>query len=205
MLNPFVRLIPTRSEDEMLKFMGLMNSSWVLDGHDIVTAFNLASFHNIIDLGGERKHNYIEYLNCYVWGKILVCIWPHGNNQISKLNKLLFLRSVGKTFPLCDFSLNTVNSCFHVVLFEKLPGCTGALAREMAKAYPSSSVTVFDLPQVVETAQKHFSQENDAVAFQTGEPRIQPEINNLIKIITLNLCCFCVTVMQNNLIRRFVQ
>lgn len=43
----------------MLKFMGLMNSSWVLDGHDIVTAFNLASFHNIIDLGGERKHNYI--------------------------------------------------------------------------------------------------------------------------------------------------
>ncbi|KAM8736897.1 acetylserotonin O-methyltransferase 2 [Acanthopagrus schlegelii] len=88
-----------RSEDEMLKFMGLMNSSWVLDGHDIVTAFNLSSFHNIIDLGG----------------------------------------------------------------------CTGALAREMAKAYPSSSVTVFDLPQVVETAQKHFCQENDAVAFQTGD------------------------------------
>lgn len=74
MLNPFVRLIPTRSEDEMLKFMGLMNSSWVLDGHDIVTAFNLASFHNIIDLGGERKHNYIEYLYRYEWGNILVCI-----------------------------------------------------------------------------------------------------------------------------------
>uniref|UniRef100_A0A3Q1FMG4 Acetylserotonin O-methyltransferase n=1 Tax=Acanthochromis polyacanthus TaxID=80966 RepID=A0A3Q1FMG4_9TELE len=88
-----------RSEEEMLKFMGLMNSSWVLDGHDIVTAFNLSCFQNIIDLGG----------------------------------------------------------------------CTGALAREMAKAYPSSSVTVFDLPQVVETAQKHFSQENDNVLFQTGD------------------------------------
>ncbi|XP_044021598.1 acetylserotonin O-methyltransferase 2 isoform X2 [Siniperca chuatsi] len=88
-----------RSEEEMLKFMGLMNSSWVLDGHDIVTAFNLSCFQNIVDLGG----------------------------------------------------------------------CTGALAREMAKAYPSSSVSVFDLPQVVETAQKHFSQENDAVVFQTGD------------------------------------
>ncbi|TKS87192.1 Acetylserotonin O-methyltransferase [Collichthys lucidus] len=87
------------SEEEMLKFMGLMNSSWVLDGHDIVTAFNLSGFQNILDIGG----------------------------------------------------------------------CTGALAREMAKAYPSSSVTVFDLPQVVETAQKHFSQENDAVAFQAGD------------------------------------
>lgn len=37
------------------------------------------------------------------------------------------------------------------------------------KAYPSSSVTVFDLPQVVESAQKHFSQENDGVVFQSGE------------------------------------
>ncbi|XP_054470394.1 acetylserotonin O-methyltransferase 2 [Anoplopoma fimbria] len=88
-----------RSEEEMLKFMGLMNSSWILDGHDIATAFNLSCFQNIVDLGG----------------------------------------------------------------------CTGALAREMAKAYPSSSVTVFDLPQVVETAQKHFSQEDDDVVFQSGD------------------------------------
>ncbi|KAM9341093.1 acetylserotonin O-methyltransferase 2 [Symphorus nematophorus] len=88
-----------RSEEEMLKFIGLMNSSWVLDGHDIVTAFNLSSFQNIVDLGG----------------------------------------------------------------------CTGALARELAKAYPSSSVTVFDLPKIVETAQKHFSQDDDSVVFQTGD------------------------------------
>ncbi|KAK5886633.1 hypothetical protein CesoFtcFv8_017647 [Champsocephalus esox] len=88
-----------RSEEEMLKFMGLMNSSWVLDGHDIVTAFNLSGFQKIVDLGG----------------------------------------------------------------------CTGALAREMAKAWPSSSVTVLDLPQVVEVAQKHFPQEDDAVEFQSGD------------------------------------
>ncbi|KAM7376372.1 hypothetical protein PAMP_006113 [Pampus punctatissimus] len=88
-----------RSEEEMLKFMGLMNSSWVLDGHDIVTAFNLSCFQTIVDLGG----------------------------------------------------------------------CTGALAREIAKTYPSSSVIVFDIPQVVETAQKHFCEENDAVVFQSGD------------------------------------
>ncbi|XP_029983574.1 acetylserotonin O-methyltransferase 2 [Sphaeramia orbicularis] len=88
-----------RSEEEMLKFMGLMNSSWTLDGHDIVTAFNLSGFQTIVDLGG----------------------------------------------------------------------CTGALAREMAKAYPSSSVVVFDLPDVVEAAQKHFCQESDSVVFQSGD------------------------------------
>ncbi|XP_056152146.1 acetylserotonin O-methyltransferase 2 [Lampris incognitus] len=88
-----------RSEEEMLKFMGLMNSSWVLDGQDIATAFNLSSFKTVVDLGG----------------------------------------------------------------------CSGAFARVMAKAYPSSSVTVFDLPQVVETAQKHFSEEDDTIIFQAGD------------------------------------
>lgn len=39
----------------MLKFMGLMNSSWVLDGHDVVTAFNLSGFSSIVDLGGETE------------------------------------------------------------------------------------------------------------------------------------------------------
>lgn len=46
--------MPRRSEQEMVKFMGLMNSSWVLDGHDVVTAFNLSCFQRIVDLGGKR-------------------------------------------------------------------------------------------------------------------------------------------------------
>ncbi|XP_034418767.1 acetylserotonin O-methyltransferase 2 [Cyclopterus lumpus] len=88
-----------RSDDEMLKFMGLMDSSWILDGHDIATAFDLSCFQKIVDLGG----------------------------------------------------------------------CTGALAREMAKAYPSSSVSVLDLPTVVDAAKKYFSRENDDVVFHSGD------------------------------------
>ncbi|XP_054652613.1 acetylserotonin O-methyltransferase 2 [Dunckerocampus dactyliophorus] len=88
-----------RSEEETLKFMGLMNSSWILDGQDVVTAFNLSGFQKIMDLGG----------------------------------------------------------------------CTGALARELAKAYPSSSVTVFDFLEIVEIARKHFLQENDTFTFESGD------------------------------------
>lgn len=88
-----------RSEEEMLKFMGLMNSTWVTDGHDIVTAFDLSSFKTVIDLGG----------------------------------------------------------------------CSGALARELAKEYPSSTVTVLDLPAVVQTAQRHFAQQDDTICFQEGD------------------------------------
>ena len=56
-----------------------------------------------------------------------------------------------------------------IFLCEYFPGCTGALAREIVKAYPLSAVTVFDLPQVIEMARKHFCQEKDAIVFQTGE------------------------------------
>lgn len=52
---------PPRSEEEMLKFMGLMNSSWVLDGHDIVTAFNLSYFQMIVDLGGKRPYSFLQW------------------------------------------------------------------------------------------------------------------------------------------------
>ncbi|KAM9466022.1 acetylserotonin O-methyltransferase 2 isoform 2-T2 [Clarias gariepinus] len=87
-----------RSEEEMLKFMGLMNSSWVIDGHDVVTAFDLSRFKSIVDVGG----------------------------------------------------------------------CSGALARELAKAYPASTLTVLDLPQVVQIARKHFCQSDDTIVFQEG-------------------------------------
>ncbi|XP_055721641.1 acetylserotonin O-methyltransferase 2 [Salvelinus fontinalis] len=88
-----------RSEEEMLKFMGLMNSTWILDGHDIVTAFNLSCFKAMVDLGG----------------------------------------------------------------------CSGALARELSKAYPSSSVTVLDLPTVIQTARQHFCEQDDTIVFQEGD------------------------------------
>ncbi|XP_077586736.1 acetylserotonin O-methyltransferase 2 [Stigmatopora nigra] len=88
-----------RSEKEMLKFMGLMDCVWSLDGHDAVTAFDLTGFGDMVDLGG----------------------------------------------------------------------CTGALARELTKAYPSSSVVVFDMPVVVEMATKNFLRENDTFTFSSGD------------------------------------
>ncbi|XP_060682850.1 acetylserotonin O-methyltransferase [Hemiscyllium ocellatum] len=41
-----------RSEEEMLKFMQLMNSIWNICGKAVVMAFDLSIFTNIIDLGG---------------------------------------------------------------------------------------------------------------------------------------------------------
>ncbi|XP_027856980.1 acetylserotonin O-methyltransferase 2 isoform X1 [Xiphophorus couchianus] len=118
-----------RSEEEMLKFMGIVSCHWVLDGHDVVTAFDLSRFQKVVDLGGEDPRPSTLAARCCVVGG-------------------------------CKKS---------VLCLQKLPGCTGALANEMARAYPASSVTVFDLPEVVEAAQKHFKQEDSGVTFQSGD------------------------------------
>nr|AMK49335.1 hydroxyindole-O-methyltransferase [Labeo catla] len=41
-----------RSDEEMVKFMHLMNSIWNICGRDVVTAFDLSPFRCICDLGG---------------------------------------------------------------------------------------------------------------------------------------------------------
>ncbi|KAG7268830.1 hypothetical protein CRUP_032580, partial [Coryphaenoides rupestris] len=42
-----------RSDEEMVKFMHLMNSIWNICGRDVVTAFDLSPFRSVYDLGGD--------------------------------------------------------------------------------------------------------------------------------------------------------
>nr|XP_046219381.1 acetylserotonin O-methyltransferase isoform X4 [Oncorhynchus gorbuscha] len=59
-----------RSEEEMVKFMQLMNSIWNICGRDVVTAFNLSPFTTIYDLGGcsgaLAKQCVLAYPECTV-------------------------------------------------------------------------------------------------------------------------------------------
>ncbi|XP_067300774.1 acetylserotonin O-methyltransferase isoform X2 [Pseudorasbora parva] len=41
-----------RSDEEMVKFMQLMNSIWNICGRDVITAFDLSPFRRVCDLGG---------------------------------------------------------------------------------------------------------------------------------------------------------
>ncbi|XP_036883615.1 acetylserotonin O-methyltransferase isoform X2 [Sturnira hondurensis] len=51
-----------------------------------------------------------------------------------------------------------------------LPGCSGALAKECVSLYPGCQVTVFDIPEVVRMARKHFPfPEEGRIGFQEGD------------------------------------
>ncbi|KAJ3591841.1 hypothetical protein NHX12_006972, partial [Muraenolepis orangiensis] len=88
-----------RSDEEMVKFMHLMNSIWNICGRDVVTAFDLSPFRSVYDLGG----------------------------------------------------------------------CSGGFAKHFTTAYPECTVTIYDLPKVVQVSRQHFVTDgNQRIEFHEG-------------------------------------
>uniref|UniRef100_UPI00398E3B1C acetylserotonin O-methyltransferase n=1 Tax=Pristiophorus japonicus TaxID=55135 RepID=UPI00398E3B1C len=65
-----------RSEEEMLKFMQLMNSIWNICGKDVVTAFDLSTFTNIFDLGGCTGAIAKECISAYPQSRVTIYDLP---------------------------------------------------------------------------------------------------------------------------------
>ncbi|MEE6469056.1 hypothetical protein FKM82_008485 [Ascaphus truei] len=50
-----------------------------------------------------------------------------------------------------------------------LGGCSGGLAKQFVSVYPESTVTILDMPKVVQTAKKHFITGEERISFQEGD------------------------------------
>ncbi|XP_078515028.1 acetylserotonin O-methyltransferase-like [Lissotriton helveticus] len=74
---------------------------------------------------------------------------------------------------ICRISGRDVISAFNLSPFSKvcdLGGCSGALAKQFIEIHPNSTVTIFDLPKVVQRAKKHFiSPKEHRIQFQEGD------------------------------------
>ncbi|KAI2654376.1 Acetylserotonin O-methyltransferase [Labeo rohita] len=92
-------------------------------------------------------------------------IYPLWNNLVDAVRE--GKNQNEKTFGLPSEEIFSAIYSFKTVI--DLGGCSGALARELAKEYPSSTVTVLDLPAVVQTARRHFAQHDDTICFQEGD------------------------------------
>ncbi|KAM4731668.1 acetylserotonin O-methyltransferase isoform 3-T3 [Anableps anableps] len=60
-----------RSDEEMVKFMHLMNSIWNICGRDVVTAFDLTPFKVICDLGGDFFKDSLPVADLFILARIL--------------------------------------------------------------------------------------------------------------------------------------
>ncbi|XP_055070769.2 acetylserotonin O-methyltransferase [Misgurnus anguillicaudatus] len=65
-----------RSDDEMVKFMHLMNSIWNICGHDVITAFDLSPFRCICDLGGCSGALAKQCLSLYPQSSLIIFDLP---------------------------------------------------------------------------------------------------------------------------------
>ncbi|XP_056414788.1 acetylserotonin O-methyltransferase-like isoform X1 [Hyla sarda] len=74
----------------------------------------------------------------------------------SEEEMLTFIRFMDSIWNICGkYIIQAFDlSAFHTVY--DLGGCSGGLAKQFVSTYKSSTVTIMDLPKVVQTAKKHF-------------------------------------------------
>ncbi|XP_024425557.3 acetylserotonin O-methyltransferase isoform X2 [Desmodus rotundus] len=88
----------------------------------------------------------------------------------SEGERLQFMRALRDIWSVQGRS---VMAAFDLSLFPRicdLGGCSGALAKECVSLYPGCQVTVFDIPEVVQMARKHFpSSEEGRIGFREGD------------------------------------
>uniref|UniRef100_A0A8D0H0S0 Acetylserotonin O-methyltransferase n=1 Tax=Sphenodon punctatus TaxID=8508 RepID=A0A8D0H0S0_SPHPU len=88
----------------------------------------------------------------------------------SEEEMLKFMSGLNSIWSICgrDVIAAFDLSPFHLIY--DLGGCAGALAQECISLYPNSSVTIYDLPKVVQMAKKHFvSPEERRITFHEGD------------------------------------
>uniref|UniRef100_A0A8B9KBS9 Acetylserotonin O-methyltransferase n=1 Tax=Astyanax mexicanus TaxID=7994 RepID=A0A8B9KBS9_ASTMX len=74
--------------------------------------------------------------------------------------------------PHALFCISFYSELFNIFLINLilLACCSGALARQCVKLYPDCTVTIFDLPKVVQMSREHFlSPEEDRISFHEGD------------------------------------
>ncbi|KAM4701389.1 acetylserotonin O-methyltransferase [Discoglossus pictus] len=88
----------------------------------------------------------------------------------SEEDMLSFMHHMNSIWNICG---KDVITSFDLSMFKTvydLGGCSGALAKQFVSVNPESTVTILDLPKVVQTAKKHFiSKDDHAISFQEGD------------------------------------
>ncbi|XP_029459511.1 acetylserotonin O-methyltransferase-like isoform X2 [Rhinatrema bivittatum] len=112
----------------------------------------------------------LYHMMMYYSQSIYLC-WHYLTDAVrSEEEMITFMHCMDSMLHLCRKDVLTL---FDLSLFPivcDLGGCSGAVAKECISLYPASTVTIYDLPKVVQTAKKHFiSPDEHRIRFQEGD------------------------------------
>ncbi|KAH0624606.1 hypothetical protein JD844_032255 [Phrynosoma platyrhinos] len=136
----------------------------------------------------ERKNNEGFYGNTYLANLCLAKSSPKSQYQYMKLyseivyplfqdlpdvvrseeRQQIFSSAMDEVWRLHGREVMSAFDFSHFPVICDLGGGNGALAKECISLYPNSTVTIFDLPEVVENAKKHFVCSEGRITFQEG-------------------------------------
>ncbi|XP_028581476.2 acetylserotonin O-methyltransferase-like [Podarcis muralis] len=91
------------------------------------------------------------------------------NRSKSGLQKI-FMGAMDEKWHLFGREIMTAFDLSHFPLVCDVGGCTGACAKEYISLYPNSTVTILDLPEIVEQAKNHYvSSQDHQITFHKGD------------------------------------
>ncbi|XP_054830741.1 acetylserotonin O-methyltransferase [Eublepharis macularius] len=88
----------------------------------------------------------------------------------SEEEMIKFMSGLNAIWSICGKDVIAAFDLAPFTMIYDLGGGAGALAQECVSLYPNCTVTIFDLPKVVQTAKKHFvSSEDSRINFHEGD------------------------------------
>uniref|UniRef100_A0A4X1T8E7 Acetylserotonin O-methyltransferase n=1 Tax=Sus scrofa TaxID=9823 RepID=A0A4X1T8E7_PIG len=102
----------------------------------------------------------------------------------SEGERLQFLRGLGDVWSVEGRGVLAAFDLSPFPLVCDLGGCSGALAKECTSLYAGCHVTVFDMPDVVQMAKRHFSfPEDGRISFREGGPLPEADLYLLARVL----------------------
>ncbi|XP_072850512.2 acetylserotonin O-methyltransferase [Pogona vitticeps] len=170
-----------------------------------------------------------QYYNLMYYSKTIYLCWHYladavreGKNQYerafgispkdvfdalyrSEEEMTMFMHGLNAVWSICGRDVVTAFDLSPFMVIYDLGGGGGALAQECVSQYPNCTVTIFDLPKVIETAKKHFvSSEEQRITFHEGDffkdPIPEADLYILARILhdwTDEKCVHLLTKVQN--------
>ncbi|XP_039356553.1 acetylserotonin O-methyltransferase-like isoform X2 [Mauremys reevesii] len=112
-----------------------------------------------------------QYHNLMYYSKTVYLCWQYLTDAVrSEEEMITFMYGLNAIWSICGRDVIAAFDLSPFTIIYDLGGCAGGLAQECISLYPKSTVTIYDLPKVVQVAKERFvPPEERRITFHEGD------------------------------------